>query len=305
MSSHTHVLSGRCRFSVSVLIVGGGPAGVTAAIYTARAGLNTTIIYKDFGALEKAHVENYYGFSKISGKSLVEKGLRQARKFGTKTIRDEVVNIKSDLIVETASKSYEARAILLATGTSRKSLAGQLSSLEKFEGRGVSYCAICDGFFYRGKDVAVLGSGAYALHEVNDLLPLVSSVTLLTNGDEPTVTFPDSVLIRKEKIMTLYSSMSTGLIKTENFQGVILENQEKIPLSGLFVALGTAGGTALARKLGAEVIANAIKTDDQKRTTIPGIWAAGDCIGGIAQIAKAVHDGAEAGLSIVKTLRTK
>ncbi|MCL2198134.1 MAG: NAD(P)/FAD-dependent oxidoreductase [Defluviitaleaceae bacterium] len=288
---------------IDVLIIGGGPAGVTAAIYTARAGFNTTIIYKNHGALENADVENFYGFTKIKGKSLVEKGLRQAKKFGVKIIRDEVVNIKkndeSDVFtVETAKKSFEARAVLIATGASRKNSIG-----EKFEGRGVSYCAICDGFFYRGKDVAVLGSGAYALHEVNDLLPLAASVTLLTDGEEPSVAFPDAVLIRREKILDVFGGISSGLIKNEVLQGVILENQEKIPISGLFIALGVAGGTELARKLGAEISADAIKTDAQKYTTIPGIWAAGDCTGGLAQIAKAVHDGAEAGLSIVKTLR--
>jgi len=281
------------------------------------------LIYKNFGALEKAErVENFYGFSKISGKSLVEKGLRQARKMGAKTIQCEVVGISSEEIssedisseediftVKTADSSYECKTVLLATGANRD--VPSISGIDELEGSGISYCAICDGFFYRGKDVAVLGDGAYALNEVMDLLPLASSVTVLTNGREPTAIFPDEVKIINAKICKITSRpLAIGgaavLSKSprEVFSGIIFENGAELPFSGLFIAQGIAGGTLLAKKIGALISPqNSIITESDMRTSIRGLWAAGDCVGGFKQIVKASHDGFVAGMSIINFLR--
>ncbi|MCL2355639.1 MAG: NAD(P)/FAD-dependent oxidoreductase [Defluviitaleaceae bacterium] len=293
-----------------VLIIGGGPAGATAAFYTARAGLKVMLVYKNFGALETAErVENFYGFSKISGKSLVEKGLRQARKFGTKTLRGEISGLRKEgdiFIARTIDATIEARAVLLATGASRN--APRITGLNDFEGRGVSWCAICDGFFYRGKHVAVLGDGAYALHEVADLLPIVASVTVLTNGNEPSVSFPAKV--RTEKIAEIVGTFNSTdesasiLPARKILSGATFETGETIPLSGLFIAEGTAGAAEFAKKIGlSSGSSGEIKTDDEMCTSVAGIWAAGDCTGGTAQIIKAANDGATAGLSIVKFFR--
>ena len=145
--------------------------------------------------------------------------------------------------------------------------------------------------------MAVLGSGAYALHEVHDLLPLAKSVTLLTNGEAPTVDFPKEVKIREEKIEKLTAS------KTGTLKSVFFDNKDKIPVDGLFVAIGVAGGTELARKMGTMVENNSVIVDKNMRTLVPGLWAAGDCTGGLKQIAKAVYQGAEAGLDVVRFLR--
>ncbi|MCL1844182.1 MAG: NAD(P)/FAD-dependent oxidoreductase [Defluviitaleaceae bacterium] len=319
-----------------VLIIGGGPAGATAAIYTARAGFATKIIYKDYGALEKAErVENFYGFAKISGKSLVEKGLRQARRAGAETIKCEVVgiltnnlidgvitadenlidgaiiNTDENLIVKTAKELYDCRVVILATGAQRDT--PDIPGIAELEGRGVSYCAVCDGFFYRGKDVAVLGSGAYALHEVLDLLPMVSSVTVFTNGEEISANFPAGVMVRTEKIDAVTSrkpdetKLPGVLLKPAiTLKGIKLYTGEHLDFSGLFIATGIAGATELARKIGAEFDpAGGIITDNEQRTSIPALWAAGDCTGGMKQIAKAIHEGAEAGTSVLKFLREK
>ncbi|MCL2577620.1 MAG: NAD(P)/FAD-dependent oxidoreductase [Defluviitaleaceae bacterium] len=293
---------------MDALIIGGGPAGATAAVYIARAGFKATIIYKDYGALEKAErVDNFYGFTKISGKSLVEKGLRQARQAGAKTVRGEVVGISKGekIIVKTTSTAYESKTVLLAVGATRRT--PNIPGLGDYEGRGISYCAICDGFFYRGKNVAVLGNGAYALHEVEDLLPLVSSVTLLTNGKEPTVNFPDSVEIRTEKIREIIGVEKSQLLSktpAKILDGVIFETSEKLQVSGLFVAEGIAGSSELARKIGAALDSqNSVKIDNEQCTTVQGLWAAGDCTGGLKQIVKAAHEGAQAGISIINFLR--
>jgi thioredoxin reductase (NADPH) len=296
------------------IIIGGGPAGATAAIYLARAGFKKTIVlYKDFGALEKAErVDNYYGASKITGIQMVERGLRQARAAGAKTYCEEILSVQKNpngnLTVKSPYSLIEARAVLLATGTNR--VAPDIPGLAEYEGRGVSYCAVCDGFFYRDKDVAVLGNDEYALHEINDLLPIAASVTLLTNGKELLKKPPSSVDVRTEKIREIIGgenkkTLAIAGVSNKIFNGVIFENGEELSLSALFIAEGTAGGTELARKIGAAISGDVIKTDSEKRTSVSGLWAAGDCIGGLKQIVKAAHDGAEAGLSMVKYLRQK
>ncbi|MCL1788389.1 MAG: NAD(P)/FAD-dependent oxidoreductase [Defluviitaleaceae bacterium] len=288
-----------------VLIIGGGPAGVTAALYTARAGLKTAILYKDHGALGKAaKIDNFYGHMEISGETLVNNGLQQAKNVGIDIINEEAVGITLNedqtLTVGTAAAEYTTHAVVIATGASRAT--PQIKGLAELEGKGVSYCAICDGFFHKGKDVAVIGSSAYALHEVEDLLPIAKTVTLLTNGVEPLVKFPESVTVKTEKILEVTGQAT---MMGDVLGGVTLEGGEAIPLSGLFVAIGVAGGTALARKLGAVIENNAVTVDQQLRTTVPGVWAAGDCTGGLKQIVKASHEGAMAGMDIVKTLKER
>ena len=288
-----------------VIIIGGGPAGVTAALYTARAGLDTVLLYKDQGALSKAaKIDNFYGHLEVGGKELVDIGLEQAKRVGVTIINEEAVGMRTNedetITIDTADSSYTARTAIIATGASRTT--PKIKGLAELEGRGVSYCAICDGFFHRGKDVAVIGSSAYALHEVEDLLPIAKSVTVLTNGAELQAEFPEHVTVRTEKIQEVVGQ--AGLMG-DVLSGVTFDSGKEIPLSGLFVAVGVAGGTELARKVGAVVQNNAISVDEQLRTTVANIWAAGDCTGGLKQIVKAAYEGAEAGTDIVKYLKER
>ena len=168
------------------IIIGKGPAGITAGIYIKRAGFNVLVIGKDGGALDKTEkIDNYYGFTyTISGKELLTNGINQAKRLGIKVETDEVIGLEydSNFKVKTKNNIFISKALILATGSSRKS--PKLKGIKEFEGKGISYCAICDAFFYRGKDVSVLGSGDYALSEANELLNTAKSVTILTNGEE-------------------------------------------------------------------------------------------------------------------------
>ena len=181
-----------------ILILGYGPAGISAALYGLRAGLDVLIVGKDVGALARAHmIENYYGLEKpLSGPELAEVGKKQALALGAKIVDDEVTDLffdGNDFVAGGLSGEYRGKACIMATGSARKKQ--PLPGMAELEGHGVSYCAVCDAFFYRQKKVAVLGSGEYALHEVSELLPMASSVTLLTNGSETTATFPETVTV--------------------------------------------------------------------------------------------------------------
>lgn len=281
-----------------LVIVGSGPAGVSAALYAARAGVRTTVLTKGPGALDRAElIQNYYGFAEpISGAELERRGIEGAKALGVNFVTAEAVGLTytDRLTVETLAGEFPADAVILATGASRA--APKIPGLVGLEGHGVSYCATCDAFFYRGKDVAVLGNGEYALHEVQALLPVVKIVTLLTNGSPLTAQFPPEVAVHPEKI--------DAILGEERVTGVQLNGGGIVELSGVFVALGVAGSTALARKLGAEVDGNRIVVDPRTmQTTLPGLYAAGDCTGGLLQVAKAVYEGALAGTEAARALR--
>ena len=279
-----------------MMIIGGGPAGVSAALYTARAGLSTAIVYKDTGALTNANVvDNFYGRGETSGPELVIEGIDHAKRVGVEILNEEVVSIslEKNFIVKTMDDVYETCMLIMATGASRKS--PKIKGIDIYEGKGVSHCAVCDAFFFRGKNVAVLGSGAYALSEAIILKPLAKNVMIFTNNKKITTDFTDEFLIKTEVISELRGK--------DILQEIVLETGEIIPIEGLFVAIGVAGGSELALKLGARVELHNIVTDKNQRTTIPGLWAAGDCTHGMRQIVKAVYEGAIAGSDAVKYLQ--
>lgn len=281
-----------------VLIIGHGPAGISAALYALRSKLDVLLVGKDTGALEKAHlIENYYGLEKpLTGVELAETGKKQALALGAKLVNDELTDLFFDgkEFVATGLKGeYRGRACIMATGSARKKQ--PLPGMAEMEGHGVSYCAVCDAFFYRGKNVAVLGSGEYALHECNELLPVVGNVTLLTNGAELAANFPEKVTIEKRPLK--------ALLGTDALEGVQFGDGTDAKFDGLFVALGSASAMDLARKAGAAFENGSAVLDKDFMTTVPGLFAAGDCTGGTLQVAVAVGEGAIAGLAAIKYLR--
>lgn len=282
-----------------IVIVGSGPAGCSAALYAARAGMETTVISKGIGALQKAEqIQNYYGFEEgITGAELYRRGVAGAQAVGTQFVTAEVVGLDyaATLVVQTTAGDYPADAVILATGTGR--IAPKIAGLAEHEGRGVSYCATCDAFFYRGKTAAVLGTGEYALHEVQALLPLAGKVILCTNGEPLTAEFPAGVTVCTEKLEAIEGEETVTALR--------LAGGGLLPVDGLFVALGVAGSAALARKLGAPVENGRIVVDEKMQTGIPGLFAAGDCTGGMLQVCKAVYEGALAATEAIKQIRGK
>ena len=277
-----------------VIVIGSGPAGITAAIYAKRRNLSILVISKGNGTLQKAEkIDNYYGFENgISGKELYENGIKQAKNLGIDFIEDEVINIEyiNQFTIETVNSKYEAKAVILATGVSRN--VPNIKGIKEFEGKGVSYCAVCDSFFYKGKDVAVLGDGNYAIHEFETLKPIASSVTILTNGNTMVENRDSSIEVNSKKIREFRGD--TKLEEVE-FEDNTIQN-----LNGVFIAMGTASSSDLARKIGARIENNNIIVNKNMETTVPGLFACGDCTGGLLQISKAVYEGAKAGLAVLK-----
>lgn len=282
-----------------VIIAGSGPAGLSAALYTSRANLKTLVIGKDRGALEKADkIENYFGMSEpISGCELVDNTKMQVQNLGAELAEDEIFHISWDgtFLVEGREKSYRAYAVLLATGTARRTL--NLPGIQAFEGRGVSYCAICDAFFYRGRKVAVLGNEEYAIHELSQLLPVVESAVLLTNGLELKASVPEGVQVIETPLVSVDG--------TEQVEKVTFSDGSSLAVDGIFVALGSAGAAELARKIGAVTDGRNIQVNEEMETNIPGLYAAGDCTGGLLQISTAVGEGAKAAMSMIKFVHTQ
>ena len=282
-----------------LIIAGAGPAGVSAALYAVRSGITPLVLHKGGGALEKAvKIENYYGLPHpVTGAELYKNGLKHLESFQVRVVEEELLAVEydGDYTVRTTEHTYHSKALILATGAKRNPLA--LKELKKYEGSGISYCAVCDGFFYRGKEVAVLGNGPYALHEAKVLEPLAAKVTILTNGKEADFNGEDTASIQIETKKVI----SAGGDETLSY--VQLEDESRLPISGLFVALGTADSTDIARKLGLIIENNHILIEPDTSTPLPGLYAAGDCTGGMLQIAKAVYEGAMAGTRAVNYLK--
>lgn len=281
-----------------IIIIGSGPAGVSAAVYAKRGGANVLVISKDTGTLGKAKkIENYYGFKNISGKDLYENGLKQLENLNIEFVKDEVVqlNYTSQFEVTTVNNIFQAKYVVLATGVSRN--VPNIKGIKEFEGKGVSYCAICDAFFYRNKDVAVLGSGNYAIHEAEILKPVVKSVTLLTNSEKLVENRDIDLNVNEKKVREV-----RGFKKVDE---IVFEDDTAQNINGIFVAIGTASTNDLARKIGARVENNKIIVNDNLETTVPNLYACGDCTGGILQISKATYEGTKVGLEIVNKLKNK
>ena len=281
-----------------VIIIGSGPAGISASLYTKRTGLETLIVSKGIGTLDKVEkIENYYGTPNISGKEIQKIGENQAKNLNIEIKNEEVMQIDygRNFIVKTLNYEYEAKTIIIATGSNRK--VANIKGIKEFEGKGVSYCTTCDGFFYKDKDVAVLGNKEYALHEAQNLLPIAKSVTMLTNGEQPVEKRTEGIEIKENKIREFRG--------TNSIEEIEFEDNTKKKIDGVFVALGTASSSDLARKLGVILDdKNNIKVDNKMETNIKGVYACGDCTGGILQISKAVYEGMVAGMSAIQFIKS-
>ena len=281
-----------------VIIIGAGPAGISASLYTTRGNLKTLVIYNGISSLEKAKkIDNYYGFKDgISGEELYKIGIEQTQKLETEVKNEEVLKIEmieNGFSVKTINGEYNSKSVILATGSKKNK--PKIKGIEKFEGKGVSYCAICDGFFYRNKNVCVLGSGNYAISVTNDLVNIAKDIKILTNGEEAPEFRAENVSINTSKIKQI-----NGGDKVEEIE---FENGDRLAADGVFVAEGTAGSLEFAKKLGIITKDNKIVVNEKMETNIKGIYACGDITGGILQVSTAVADGTIAGMQVISYIK--
>lgn len=287
-----------------VIIIGGGPAGLTSAIYTARADFKTLVLDKP-GEYEFVFIENYFGFPDGTSKGkILQRGRDQAEKFGAKIVAKEALKARMEnenYLIETAEESYLGRGLILSPGI--KYQKPSIEGLENFEGRGVSYCVTCDGPFFKDKKVGVLGAKDYAAKEVLDLYEFTNDIAIFTNGKNLKVgeglrekILEREISVEKEKV--------EGAFGKENFQGLVLESS-RINLDGLFVAVGISGCVDFARSLGIPVEGEKMIVDENLCAGPPRLYAAGDCTGEPRQVATAVGEGAKAAINLIEDLKDK
>ncbi|MDI9624719.1 MAG: thioredoxin-disulfide reductase [Methanothermobacter sp.] len=290
-----------------IIIIGAGPAGLTAAIYAGRQGSKTLILEKGIAGgkgLEVPLMENYPGYEKIQGQKLIQKMKKQATQLVPLKELEEVTKIKKHkegFTVKTKKDTYQTRTIILATGTKHRRL--KIPGEKEFLGRGVSYCATCDGPLYKNKKVLVIGGGNSAVQEAIFLHKIGCQPTIIHRRDQLRAQKYLQDQIKKLKIPIKWNTTLKEIKGNKKVQKAILEDRktgqtQKIKTDGIFIAIGEEPTNQLAQDLGIKLDkAGYIITDKQQRTNIEGVYAAGDITGGLNQWITACAEGAIAATS--------
>ncbi len=296
-----------------VIIIGGGPAGITAGIYAVRRNLSTLIIEKtSIGGqiLLTNKIENYPGFREISGIELSEGMEKQLRALGAEIVLDEVIEMKLKNHIRTVitnENQYDAKSIIIATGGEHRKL--EVPGELEFSGRGVSYCAICDATFFRGKTVAVVGGGNTAVEDAVYLDSIAKKTYLIHRKDVLRADEAEQKKLTGSNVEILLNTVveeitGKNFVDSTKIRNIKTNEIKNIETDGLFISIGIVPNLEIAKNAGIELNPGGyIKTDENRETNIKGVFAAGDVTGGIMQIAKAVGDGCVAGLSAYKFLR--
>lgn len=295
-----------------IIIIGAGPAGLTAAIYARRAGKSVLVLEKDtFGGQVtfSPKLENYPGFAEISGNELAQRMLEQAMGLGADIDMDTVTDVLDGPVKTVVGENgrYEAKSVIVAAGARHRRLG--LPNEEALIGSGISFCAVCDGAFYAGQHVAVVGGGNTALQEILLLSDVCARVTVIQNlafltGEQTMI----DRLREKENIDYLFSTVVEGYVGTDALEAVRLLNTEtgavsELKVDGLFLAIGTEPENAPFAKV-AEIDARGyLVSDESGQTRTPGVFVAGDCrTKTYRQVATAIADGAAAALNACRWL---
>ncbi|MFO7991575.1 MAG: FAD-dependent oxidoreductase [Thermoplasmata archaeon] len=293
-----------------VLIIGSGPAGYTAALYTARYKLKTIIVGEMPGGLiAEAHkVCNFPSYKDISGMELMNKVDEQVKDLGVEVVMDTVEKIEGedqDFTVTASRNEYKAKKVIIATGTEHRRLG--LEREGELTGRGVSYCATCDAAFYDGKTVGVVGGGNAALASALLLSEYAEKVYILYRKEEFFRPEPIRVdeINQNEKIEPVFNVEVESLVGEEKLEAVELSSGETMEMDGLFVEIGATPNSELAEDIGVKTVKGGyIQTDRERRTNIPGVCAAGDVIESpLKQVVTAVGQAAEAAQAVYNELQ--
>lgn len=288
-------------------VIGAGPAGMTAAIYAVRSGLRTILLDAGMGGGQlqiSPEIENFPTWKSVKGPELAAKMKEHTEEYLKVREFEAVEDISRDdggFVINTAKQEYRARAIIMATGATHRKLG--VPGEEEFAGRGVSYCATCDGFFFRGKRVAMVGGGNTAAAEAIYLKSIGCDVVLIHRRDTLRAEKRYQDKLKEVGVEILYSHVVEEIVGEQLVKGIrvrdLKSGEEKLlEVSGVFISVGEDPHTALAVKLGVELDENGfIKVDRNMRTSVRYVYAAGDVAGGVRQIVVACGEGAVAATS--------
>jgi thioredoxin reductase (NADPH) len=297
-------------------IIGAGPAGYSAAIYAVRAGIKTILLDKGFGgglAALSPNIENYAGFESISGIDLTEKMKAHASKYTDIHFNEEVKKIKKindKFTIETIKEIYSVKAIIFCLGTDYRKL--NAPGEKELTGKGVSYCATCDGFFFKDKEVAVVGGGNSALIEAIFLKQIgCKEVYLIHRRDQLRAekAYEDEAIQKGVKIVyntnveTIHGEQKVDYLELHD---VNTQKKSKLPIDGVFISIGEEPQNSLAKELGVKLDEKGfVIVDKQQKTNVKGVFAAGDITGGLRQVITACAEGAVAALSSTEAVGKK
>jgi len=292
-----------------IIVIGGGPAGLSAGIYASRLGADTLILEKltPGGQITlSSEIENYPGVCESkSGIEFMACWPEQAKKFGCEILSEEVTQIKEDkdFLVKTPSNEYRAKAIIVATGATPKR-AG-FEGEEEFTGKGVSYCAVCDGFFYKDKVVAVIGGGDTALEEALYLSKITKKVYLIHRRDKfRAAPVTQKKVFNTQNIEIIFNATVKKVLGNEFVEGIILNlngEEKKLKVDGIFVFVGMKVNSELVKDLVELNEWDEIKVDLNMQTSLKGLFAAGDVReNSVKQVVAAAGDGAVAAINAIK-----
>ncbi len=289
-----------------IVIIGQGPAGLSAAIYTSRAGMRTLILGCEPKVAGDYDIDNYFGFPEtISGKELIARGCRQAQRFGTQLRCDRALAIHPTddgrfSVTTESGETIQSCAVILATGVTR--VKPGVNNISDYEGKGVSYCVSCDGFFFRNKKVMVLGEAIFAANQAMELTQYTPDVIICTQSRQPSMT--EAFLQRLEETgIELRNAQVVSLEGHPGLERVVFADGSKETVDGLFVAMGQASSMDFAYSLGVARNGLFLEVDNEQKTNIAGVFAAGDCVGRFLQISVAVGEGAVAGRSAINYVK--
>lgn len=286
------------------IILGAGPAGLSAAVYASRYDLKLLVIARDMGPISEADiVDNYLGFSSINGLELSQRFERHAKDLGIKVLREEVLKItkKENFIVKTNNNEYEARSIIYALGSKKRKLG--LVEENRFVGRGVSYCTTCDAAFFKDKVVAVAGGSNSAAASALLLSQIASKVYIIYRRDKLRA-FPHLMdEINNSKITIIFNTLIKKIQGENKVESVVVENvktgdKKEIKLDGIFVEFGYNPNIELVKDLGVEISKKGeIKVNEDMSTNIKGFFAAGDVTTGSNNFQQAITAAAEGAIA--------
>lgn len=299
----------KSKVSFDVVIVGAGPAGISAAIYLKRAGITPLIIEASApgGTLNKTHkIDNYPGYLDKDGTTLAFRMYSQTEALGVPFKTEKVINIEKNnngFLIITKDNKYKTKYVLIATGKTPRKLKAE--NADAYEARGISYCAVCDGALYKDKDVAIIGGGNSAMEAVNYMSDIANKVYIVNRSDFLRADEKEKEVTKNKNVeVILNKKVKKVLGDKEKVTGIILDDDSTLDVSGLFVCIGQESNVAYYQSLNLNSDNKGIIVNNNMKTSCDNVYAAGDAISkDLYQVVTAVSEGAIAATNIIKKIR--